>query len=228
MAERAADPQQSGETQQQLQETPDLYGAYPRLSQEQIARLSGVGDRRPTKEGEILYRAGDRDCDFFVILSGKGVVLEEDAGEERVIAVHGPGRFLGELSLLTGEAVFVTAEVREPGEVLAVQLDKLRELVVDDIALGDLILRAYMQRRSMLIELGIGFRIIGSRYSPDTRRLREFASRNRLPHSWVDLEDDPAAEEALRRVGITPDETPVLIVRGDCVLRNPSNDELAH
>jgi thioredoxin reductase (NADPH) len=141
--------------------------------------------------------------------------------------VHGPGRFLGELSLLTGEAVFVTAEVRQPGEVLAVQLDKLRELVADDIALGDLILRAYMQRRSMLIELGIGFRIIGSRYSPDTRRLREFASRNRLPHKWIDLESDEAAENLLQQLGVTPEDTPVVIWRCETVLRNPTNAELA-
>ena len=113
-----------------------------------------------------------------------------------LIAVHGPRRFLGELSLLTKQASPFTAEVREAGEVLQVPADQLRSIATRDPVLGDLILRAYMLRRSLLIGLGAGFRIIGSRYSPDTRRLRDFAARNRLPHSWVDLEDDPAAEEA--------------------------------
>jgi thioredoxin reductase (NADPH) len=116
--------------------------------------------------------------------------------------------------------------VREPGSVLQVPAARLRAVATRDPVLGDLILRAYLLRRSLLIGIGAGFRIIGSRYSPDTRRLRDFAARNRLPHAWIDLEDDPAAEAALRHVGVTP-ETPVVIVRGDRVLRNPSNEELA-
>jgi thioredoxin reductase (NADPH) len=88
------------------------------------------------------------------------------------------------------------------------------------------ILRAYLVRRTMLIEEGTGFRIIGSCYSPDTTRLREFASRNRLPHRWIDLERDKDAERLLRRFGIAPQDTPV-VIWGDEVLRNPPNSELA-
>jgi thioredoxin reductase (NADPH) len=141
--------------------------------------------------------------------------------------VHGPGRFLGELNLLTGQTVFLTAEVRQPGEVVVVPAETLRDLVAKDSALGDLILRAYLLRRSMLIGLGAGFRIVGSRYSPDFRRLREFAARNRLPHRWIDLEEDSEAEELLRQLGIKPEETPVVLLNGTEVLRNPTNAELA-
>ena len=148
-------------------------------------------------------------------------------GDERLIAVHGPGRFLGELGLLTGQAALFTAVVREPGEVLVVPVERLRELISQDSALGDLILRAYLLRREMLIGLGAGFTIVGSRYSPDTRRLREFCARNRLPHRWIDLEEDQEAEALLRELGVTPEETPVVIWRGREVLRNPSNAELA-
>src|SRR5437868_629701 len=81
----------------------------------------------------------------------------------------------------------------EPGEVLAVPVDRLREVVTRKPGIGDLILRAYLLRRSWLIGLGTGLRIIGSRYSPDTRRIRQFAARNRVPHRWLDLERDPAA-----------------------------------
>jgi thioredoxin reductase (NADPH) len=215
------------QTESTLAETPDREGAFPRLSEEQIGALSQHGQHRAVREGDVLFREGDESYDFFVVLRGKVAVLEGYGEDEQLIAVHGPGRFLGELSLLTGQAAFFTTVVREDGEVLVVPVDRLRKLVSQDPVLGDLILRAYLARREMLIGLGTGFRIIGSRFSPDTRRLREFAARNRLPHRVIDLERDGEAEALLRGLGISADETPVVIWRGKHVLRNPSNAELA-
>ncbi|MDX6335359.1 MAG: thioredoxin reductase, partial [Streptosporangiaceae bacterium] len=126
-----------------MAETPDLNGAYPRLSDPQIAALSALGQRRPAQPEEILFAEGDRNCDFFVVLGGLVAVVEgRGTPEERVISVHGCGRFLGELGLLTGEASYYSAVPVEAGEVLAVPADRLRELVAQDPALGDLILRA--------------------------------------------------------------------------------------
>jgi thioredoxin reductase (NADPH) len=211
----------------QLVETPDRDGAYPRLSEPQVAALSFHGERRPTQAGEVLFREGDEGYDFYVVLDGKVAIVDgHGRPDERLIAVHGPRRFLGELGLLTGEAAFFTAVMRAAGEVLVVPVDRLRELITQDQALGDLVLRAYLLRRELLIGLGAGFRIVGSRFSPETRRLREFAARNRLPHRWIDLEEDAGAEALLREAGVTPEETPVVIWRGE-VLRNPSNEELA-
>jgi thioredoxin reductase (NADPH) len=210
-----------------LTETPDLYGAFPRLSEEQIATLEAVGERRRMKPGDVLYREGDGNRDFFVILEGKVAVIEASSAGERVLGVHGPRRFLGELGLITGQAVFVTAVVLEPGEVLVVPADLLRQIVTHDELLGDLILRALIMRRSILIGLGIGFRIVGSRHSPDTRRLRDLAIRNRLPHHWIDLESDPGAEDLVRRLGVEPQDCPVVILGRGRVLRNPSDSELA-
>jgi thioredoxin reductase (NADPH) len=210
-----------------LAETPDLHGAFPRLSEAQIEALAAHGHRRRTQPGEVLFREGDPSCDFFVILAGKVAIVAGYGEQEHVISVHGPGRFLGELNLLTGQTVFVTAVVREAGEVLVVPVERLRRLVTQDPALGDLILRAYLLRRSLLIELGTGFQIIGSRFLPDTRRLREIAARNRLPHQFIDLEQDKAAEALLRRLGVPPEETPVVVWR-DRVMRNPANAEFAH
>jgi thioredoxin reductase (NADPH) len=212
----------------ELPETPDRDGALPRLTDEQIASLERHGERRPTEAGEVLFREGDRAYDFFVVLDGKvKVVVGEGTEEERLIAVHGPGRFLGELSLLIGGPSFLTAVVYRAGEVLSVPVSHIRELATQDSYFGDLLLRAYLIRRSMLIGLGAGLRIIGSRFDPDTRRLREFAARNRIPHRWLDLEEDQEAEELLRQLAITPDETPVVIWGSQHVLRNPSNAELA-
>src|ERR1700733_12104651 len=172
---------------ERLAETPDRYGAFPRLSEAQIEALAAQGYRRGTQRGEVLFREGDPRCDFFVVLAGKVAIVAGYGGDQELIGVHGPGRFLGELNLLTGQTVFVTAVVREPGEVLVVPLEHLRDLVTRAPTLGDLILRVYLLRRSLLIELGAGFRIIGSRFLPDTRRLREVAARNRVPHRFIDL-----------------------------------------
>ncbi|WP_030830980.1 FAD-dependent oxidoreductase, partial [Streptomyces hygroscopicus] len=209
-------------------ETPDLYGAYPRLSQAQIAFLAEHGERFRVEPGQVLVREGERCADFLVILNGSIEIVEaHGTPDERVLRVHGPGRFLGELGLLQGQVAFYTARVREPGEVLSLPLDRLRVLVARDPILGDLVLRAYLGRRALLVGAGAGFRILGSRYSPDTRRLREFAARNRLPHRWIDLESDEEAEALLRRFSIPPEETPIVIWRDQRVLRNPSNAELA-
>jgi thioredoxin reductase (NADPH) len=208
-------------------ESPDPQGAFPRLTDEQIAALATVGTRQRVEVGDVLYREGDGSCDFFVIVSGKVEVVEEGEGGAVVVGVHGPGRFLGELGLITGQAAWLSAVVCEQGEVLAVPQDRLREIVTQDQVLGDLILRALILRRTILIGLGLGFRIVGSHHSPDTRRLRIFASRNRLPHHWIDLETDQAAEAVLQRLGVVPEECPIVLLGDGEVLRNPSNSELA-
>jgi thioredoxin reductase (NADPH) len=111
--------------------------------------------------------------------------------------------------------------------VLVVPAKRLRAILAEDTALGDLILRAFLNRRTLFIRLGVGTRLIGSRYSPDTRRLREFLARNRIPHTWIDLEEDAEAEQLLQALHVAPEETPVVICRGVEVLRNPTNSELA-
>ena len=210
-----------------LAETPDVNGAFPRLNEQQIETLAERGERRTTRAGEVLYAQGSQTDEFFVILSGTIAIVDRDGDEERIVRVHGPGRFLGELGVLEGQPAFTGAVVVEPGAVLAIPVSSLRELITSDPVLGDLILRAYLIRRSMLIGLGSGFRIVGSCYSPDTKRLLEFAARNRLPHRLIDLDKDEQAENLLRRLGIGVAETPVVVLGGTDVLRNPSSAELA-
>ena len=126
-----------------IEETPDLQGAYPRLDDAQLTTLAEAGRRRAVQPEQILFREGERDCDFFVILAGKVAVVEgRGTPEERLIGIHGSGRFLGELSLLTDEGSFYTAIAVEAGEVLAVPVARLKEIIARDSALGDLIVRA--------------------------------------------------------------------------------------
>ena len=111
--------------------------------------------------------------------------------------------------------------------MLAIPADDLRTIVMDDPGFSDFLLRAFLLLRSHLVELGAGLKIVGSHFSPDTRRLRQFAARSRLPHDWIDVEKDPIAESLLRQFNIRPEETPVVIWKGTEILRNPSNADLA-
>ena len=207
-------------------ETLDRDGAFPRLDDDQRAQLRKLGRLRTVEPGEVLFAAGDAGSDFFVIESGTVAVVQGLGQEDRVIAVHGRHRFLGELGLLTGQRLYCSGVVRDAGQVIQVPVERLREIVAEDKTLSDLILGAFIARRSILIDIGTGIKLIGSRFSPDSRRLREFLARNRMPHQWIDLEQDEEADALLSSLGIEPDQTPVVIASGGEILRNPSNVEL--
>jgi thioredoxin reductase (NADPH) len=154
----------------------------PHLTEGQLELLRRNGEVRQTIAGQVLFREGDRSYDFIVIMSGTVVVLDHQAGIRRELVTGGPGEFVAELNLFTGERVFTTAEVKEPGSILVVPLDRLQFLIEKDQALGDLILQTCLRRRQWLSQARAGLRIVGSRSSPDVRRLRAFAVRNRLAH----------------------------------------------
>ena len=221
-----------------LIETPDVSGAYPRLGQAQFELLGRAGTSRATSAGEVLIQEGTVEADFFVILQGTVLAVEglhaaggrqtaELGPDARILEVHGPGRFLGELGLVEGQPAFVSAVSAEAGEVLQISGEDLRRTVLTDAAVGETILRAYLQRRILLISAGAGIRIVGSRFSRDTLRLLEFAAANRLPHLMVDLEDDEQAQGILDRAGILADELPAVVLSASQVLKNPSNADLA-
>jgi len=223
-------------------ETPDTLGAYPRLTPLQLQALSEVGTTMPVSEGQVLARAGEPLGSFYVVLDGRVMVHDgdprldqpghepdsEEAGVDARIEIHGPGRFVGDIGLLEGQPSFATIAALERGSVLEVSIPALEQIVTGDPLLGDVILRAYLIRRSMAIGFGSGLRIVGSRFSPDTRRLLDFAARNRIPHRLLDLERDPAAEAVVRRLGLDVTDVPVVIIGGVRVLRNPSVIEVSH
>jgi thioredoxin reductase (NADPH) len=210
-----------------VEEAVNRHGAFPRLTDEQRETLAALGERQRVESGDVLFREGDEAYDFYAVESGAVAIVQGYGAENRIIAVHGRHRFLGELNLLTGQRVYLSAVVRDPGEVIRVPAERLRDLVRHDQELSDLIVAAYLARRSLLIDVGTGLRLIGSRYSADSRRLREFLARNRMPHVWVDLEDDEEAETFLRGLGVEAADTPVVTWQGTELLRNPTNQELA-
>jgi thioredoxin reductase (NADPH) len=200
---------------------------FPALREDQIETLSRYGQTRETTAGQVLFRAGDTQNDFFVVLGGEVEVVDDFGGEVRTMGVFRAGSFLGDLHMLTGQGVPLSAVVREGGELLAIARVQLKEVVTEESDLSDIILKTFLARRSYLMRTGVGLRIVGSRHSEDATRLREFAARNRLPHVWIELEEDPKGETLLERFGVKLSETPVTIWQGKDVLKNPTNAELA-
>jgi thioredoxin reductase (NADPH) len=197
------------------------------LSEERIEVLRSYGQTRETEAGQVLFRAGDSSNDFFVILEGEVKIIDDFAGEVRTVGVFSAGTFLGDLHMLTGQGVPLSAVVSVGGEVLAIPRERLKEVVTEEVDLSNVLIDTFLARRSFLMRIGVGLRIIGSRHSSDATRLREFAARNRLPHVWIELEEDSNAEALLERFGAKPSETPVTIWQGKDVLKNPTNPELA-
>ena len=201
--------------------------AFPELSDAELAAVEPLGVRRAVSAGEYLYREGDAGYDFYVVLAGAVEIVVNAEGKDRVVARHTAGRFLGELNLLTGQRVFVSARVVEPGEVLAVSRDALRRLIATDVGLSDKILAAFLARRAILMAgASSAIRVIGSRFSPDSSHVREFLVRNRIPHEWLDPDADRDVEHLLREFDIAPRDLPVVIVSGK-VLRRPTPGVLA-
>jgi thioredoxin reductase (NADPH) len=198
-----------------------------RLATGLIDLLRRHGRERATSAGELLFREGDRTYEFLVILAGTVVAVDGYGAEERELGVGGPGDFVAELNLITGERLFSTAVVRDPGAVLAVPVKELTELIGTHPELGEAIMPTLLARRTWLNEHQAGFQIVGSRYSDDTARLREFAAGNRLPHSFVDLDRDQAGRRLLDEHGLTPAQSPAVLLRGGDLLVNPSNRLLA-
>jgi thioredoxin reductase (NADPH) len=184
------------------------------LSEAQLAALARRGTRAVTTVGEVLYSAGDRDYDFVVVESGEvDVVRPAMPGDpEALIVTWGANQFLGELSLVTGQTAIATARVRSAGVVYRLTCRQFREMMADDAELSDLVLRVLLARREELRQ-GEGARtleILGSGLSAATHELRTWASRQQLPHTWLDF-DDPAGQALARAAGVEAADLPVAI-----------------
>jgi thioredoxin reductase (NADPH) len=199
---------------------PDRTGAYPTLDGSELAVLEALGTRRTTAVSEYLFREGDASVDFYVILSGAVDVAVHGEGDERILVRHGPGQFAGELNLLTGQRAYVSARVVEDGEVLVLPVATLREILGNRPGLGDKILASFLARRSNLLRgAAAAVRLVGSRFSPASMRLREFLARNRVPHEWMDAERDEQVESLLRESAVAPADLPVVITAGAVIRR---------
>jgi len=197
----------------------------PILSESQLATLAEHGEERTAAVGDVLFRIGDPRYPFIAIVEGEVAILGADGNE---IVRHGASGFLGEMNLLSGQTVFLTAVVTQALRYIAVDRDVLRALLFEDGPLSDLLLSTFMARREALQQFeGVGLEVIGPRSSVATTRMVEFARSNRLPYTWRDSEqaDDPGAAALV--AGLDAESLPLVRLPGDQELRGPSTGEVS-
>jgi thioredoxin reductase (NADPH) len=205
--------------------------AFPTLDEAQIdelARRAGATIRQ-YRDGQLLFACGERDVNFFIVRSGEVEIVDGSGDAPKTLTVHRQGGFTGDVSHLTGAPSIVSAVARGECEVYEVPVERLRQVLNGWPTLSDIILQAFIARRQLLRESPdyTGLRVIGSRYSADTFRIRDFLAKNRALFTWLDVENDPEVDRLLKQFGLTEADTPVVACGHKLLLRNPSNLELA-
>ncbi|HEY2323986.1 MAG TPA: FAD-dependent oxidoreductase [Thermoanaerobaculia bacterium] len=201
---------------------------WPALTPAQMARIEKRGKRRSLAAGEVLIEAGQLEFPFFIVIDGEIVVERTTCDDVQLVVTYGPGSFSGELNMLAGRRPLVTMRAQLESTVVEVPRDALLALVQTDVELSEIIMRAFILRRVLLLERGFGdVLILGSDFSPRTLEIREFLARNAHPATYVDLDHDPAAQEILDHFHVSLDDVPLVICRREAVLRHPTNAEIA-
>lgn len=201
---------------------------FPILTPARIARVAAHGHVRRMRPGEVLFEAGDHAIPFLLVTEGQIEIVRPLAGAETLVTVHGPGQFTGDVAMLSGRRSLVRARAREAGAVIEMTQERMLTLVQTDADLSTVILRAFILRRAGLIAGGFGdVVLVGSNLCAGTLRVKEFLTRNGHPYSYIDLERDAEAQDLLDRFHVGASDVPFLICRGEAVLRNPSNRQIA-
>ncbi len=201
---------------------------FPVLTPAQVERVRRHGRVRAIAAGELLYDTGSVDAAFFVVLAGAVDIVRTAADGDTPIQLLGAGQFTGEVTLLARRRPLVRAQVVEAGEAIELTRDALLALVQTDSELSEILMRAFILRRVNLIARGLGdVVLIGSDYCASTIRVKEFLGRNNHPYAYIDLERDPDVQALLDRFQVSRDDVPVLICRGDIVLRDPTPAQIA-
>jgi thioredoxin reductase (NADPH) len=201
---------------------------FPKLTLEQMRRIAVHGRMRAIQPGQVLVEPGESDVSFFVVVSGELEVVHPSSDREYLVTVHAPGQFTGEVSTLSGRPALFRLRAAKTGEVIELDRQHLLALVQTDAELGEVLMRAFILRRVELVAAGVGdIVLVGSIHSAGTLRIKEFLMRNGHPYSYIDLERDPEVQNLLDGFHIAASDIPVLICRGDLVLRNPTNPQIA-
>lgn len=203
--------------------------AFPVLDEKQIAVVAEFAQCKTYRDGDVLFRAGETDFMFHVIKSGAIEIVDRSSGEPQIILVHEPGEFTGDLTNLTGRTSNVDAIARGETEVYEVCKPDLQQIISERPNLSDLILKTFIARARALSENEsfTGFRVVGTRFSTDTFRIREFLSKNRVLYTFFDSETDAEVGSLLQAFDVKESDLPVVGFGQDWLLHNPSNEELA-
>jgi thioredoxin reductase (NADPH) len=201
---------------------------FPTLTAPQIARVAQHGHTREVRSGDILFEAGQTRVPFFVITRGQIEIVRPSSNVDTVVTVYRPGEFTGEVSMLSGRPALVRARAIEAGEVIELDRESLLSLVQTDSEISEIVMRAFILRRVELIASGLGdVVLVGSPHCSGTLRVKEFLSRNGHPYSSIDLDRDEGVQALLDHFNVSAADVPVVICRGEVVLRNPTNRQIA-
>ena len=202
--------------------------AFPLLTPAQIERLRPHGKLRHVEAGEVLFEPGDSNVPVYVVLSGGLEILQPCPKGVRSLVRHVPGSITGEFAVISGQRALLRGQVIASGEFLQIASGEFRALVAKDAELGDILMKAYILRRMLLIsEEASNVLVLGSLNCANTLRLREFLGRNGYPYKFIDLDTDERSQSILDHFQVKVDEVPVVICNARSVLRNPSIRELA-
>ena len=208
--------------------TSGVERTFPTLTLEQVERIAVHGRVRQIRPGEVLVQPGDQIVPFFVVTAGGVEIVRPSSASETLVVLYGPGQFTGEVNMLSGRPALLQVRASEAGEVIEVEREQLLALVQTDSQLGEIIMRAFILRRVELIAHGLGdVVLLGSNHCSGTLRVKEFLIRNGHPYSYIDLDRDADVQVLLDRFHVTGGDVPVLICRGETVLRNPTNQQIA-
>jgi len=201
---------------------------FPTLTPEQIARIAAHGRRRSTTRGEVLVEVGERVVPFFVVVTGEVEALGPSETAETLIVRLQAGQFTGEATMISGRRALARLRVSESGDVIQIDREQVLALIQTDAELSEILMRAFILRRIAFIARDLGdVVVIGSTHSSGTLRVKEFLTRNGHPFHSLDLDRDRDAQELLDRFHVSVDDVPVVVCRGDAVLRNPTNAQIA-
>ncbi len=201
---------------------------FPALAPALLERVRRHGRVRPVAQGEVLFDAGAADPSFYVVLQGRLDIVRPAIDGDTLIQSLGPGQFTGEVTLLARRRPLVRAQAAAPGEAIEVGREALLSLVQTDSELSEILMRAFILRRVELISRGFGdVVLIGSDFCASTIRVKEFLTRNNHPYAYIDLERDADVQALLDRFKVSAADIPVLICRGDVVLRDPTAAQIA-
>lgn len=203
--------------------------AFPVLTNEQLQILESLGKRRKVKRGEIIYRAGQRDVPFSLVVNGELEVFESRDGQEQILATPQPRGFVGDIAMLTGTAVIATVRGKaEESEILQIPAARMRRALAETPSVSEPIMNALIMRRKRLQRDRdfTGLRILADRDSREGRQLDDFLYKNHFPHRVINAESEQGQQLA-QRMNLASHDLPALITPSGMPLRHPSLREVA-
>jgi thioredoxin reductase (NADPH) len=200
---------------------------FPALSAAQVARAAAFGGERSFEAGTVVWEQGEDGVSFYIVLEGQLEVVHPYGAVEHPVTVHGTGEFTGEMTMLFGRRTLVRGRAKTRLRTLRIEPPRFQALVQTDPELGELVMRAFILRRMGLLSEGWGDAlVVGSRDSAATLHLQAFLVRNSQPYQYLDVQRDPDVEQMLAKFQVGVQDIPILICRGERVLKHPTDAEV--